>query len=323
MRRRDFITAFGGALAWSVCARAQSALPVVGFLNGASSTDFEKQVDAFRRGLEEGGFVVGRDVVIEFQWAEGHYERLRAMAADLAQRQVAVIVATGGSVAAAKAVTSKIPIVFSMGSDPVKDGLVSNLNRPGGNLTGLTMLNQYLDAKRLELLHEALPKVGAIGVLINPTRRAADTQLKEIQAAASRAAVNLVIIEARADADFDSAFASLVAKRVEALAVASDPFFNSQREQLVAMAARYRVPAIYEWREFVEAGGLMSYGTNLGNEYRQVGIYTARILRGEKPGDLPVQQPTKFDFAINLKTAKTLGIEIPASLLARADQVIE
>jgi ABC-type uncharacterized transport system substrate-binding protein len=324
MRRRDFITVFGFVLAWPLPTRSQqSAIPVVGFLNGASSAEFQHQVAAFRRGLEEGGFVEGTNVVIEYQWAEGQYDRLRAMAADMAHRQVAAIVATGGSVGAAKAATSKIPIIFTMGSDPVKDGLVSNLNRPGGNLTGLTMLNQSLDAKRLELLHELLPNVGVLGVLMNPTWRASDTQLKDVKEAATRAAVSLVIAEAGADGDFDPAFASLIEKRVKALAVASDPFFNSRRKQLVALAARYRIPAIYEWREFVEAGGLMSYGTNLDNEYRQVGIYTARILKGEKPADLPVQQPTKFDLVINLKTAKALGIEVPGSLLARADEVIE
>jgi ABC-type uncharacterized transport system substrate-binding protein len=262
-------------------------------------------------------------VVIDFQWAEGHFEKLGTMAADLAQRQVAAIVATGGSVGAAKAATSNIPIIFTMGSDPVKDGIVSNLNRPGGNLTGLTMLNQSLDAKRLELLHELLPNVGVLGVLMNPTWRASDAQLKDLKEAATRAAVSLIIVEAHAEDDFDSAFESLVEKRVEAVAVASDPFFNSRRRQLVALAARYRIPAIYEWRQFVEAGGLMSYGTNLDDEYRQVGIYTARILKGEKPADLPVQQPTKFDLVINLKTANALGITVPPTLLARANEVIE
>jgi putative tryptophan/tyrosine transport system substrate-binding protein len=324
MRRRDFMTIFGGALAWPVVARAQQpAMPVIGFLNGASSAEFSHQVAAFRQGLKEAGFIEGQNVAIEFRWADGQYDRLAALAEDLVRRRVAVIVAAGGSQPMAKAATSTIPIVFTAGSDPVKAGLVSSLNRPGGNLTGVNMFTVNLDAKRLELLRELLPKADTVAVLINPTFVSADTQLKDIREGALRAGVRLVVLNASADGDFDAAFATLLDTRASALVVGSDPFLNSRREQVVALTARYRIPAIYEWREFAEAGGLMSYGTSLNDMYRQVGVYTARILKGEKPADLPVMQPTKFELVINLKTAKALSLDISPNLLARADEVIE
>ena len=324
MRRRDFMTVFGGALAWPVAARAQQpAMPVIGFLNGASSAEFSHQVAAFRQGLKEAGFIEGQNVAIEFRWADGQYDRLAALAEDLVRRRVAVIVAAGGSQPMAKAATSTIPIVFTAGSDPVKAGLVSSLNRPGGNLTGVNMFTVNLDAKRLELLRELLPKADTVAVLINPTFVSADTQLKDIREGALRAGVRLVVLDASADGDFDAAFATLLDTRASALVVGSDPFLNSRREQVVALTARYRIPAIYEWREFAEAGGLMSYGTSLNDMYRQVGVYTARILKGEKPADLPVMQPTKFELVINLKTAKALSVDISPNLLARADEVIE
>jgi putative tryptophan/tyrosine transport system substrate-binding protein len=313
----------GGAL-WALAVHAQQAvMPVIGFLNGASPAEFAPQVAAFRQGLKEAGFIEGQNVAIEFRWAEGRYDRLPAMADDLVRRHVAVIVAAGGSQPMAKAATSTIPIVFTAGGDPVKEGLVSSLNRPGGNLTGLNMFTVSLDAKRLELLRELLPKADTVAVLINPTFVSAERQLKDLREGASRVGVRLVVFNASADSDFDTAFATLADTRADALVVGSDPFLNSRREQIVALAARHRIPAIYEWREFAEAGGLMSYGTSLDDVYRQVGVYTARILKGEKPADLPVMQSTKFQFVINLKTAKALGLDISPNLLARADEVIE
>jgi putative tryptophan/tyrosine transport system substrate-binding protein len=313
-----------GAAFWALAVHAQPApMPVIGFLNGASPAEFAPQVAAFRQGLKEAGFIDGQNVAIEFRWAEGRYDRLPAMADDLVRRHVAVIVAAGGSQPMAKAATSTIPIVFTAGGDPVKEGLVSSLNRPGGNLTGLNMFTVSLDAKRLELLRELLPKADTVAVLINPTFVSAERQLKDLREGASRVGVRLVVFNASADSDFDTAFATLADTRADALVVGSDPFLNSRREQIVALAARHRIPAIYEWREFAEAGGLMSYGTSLDDVYRQVGVYTARILKGEKPADLPVMQSTKFQFVINLKTAKALGLDISPNLLARADEVIE
>jgi putative ABC transport system substrate-binding protein len=324
MRRRTFIAGMGATVASPLVARAQqSPMPVIGFLNGASSAEFAHQVAAFRQGLKEAGFIEGQNVAIEFRWAEGRYDRLPAMADDLVRRQVAVIVAAGGSQPMAKAATSTILIVFTAGGDPVKEGLVSSLNRPGGNLTGLNMFTVNLDAKRLELLRELLPKADTVGVLINPTFVSAETQLKDVREGASRVGVRLVVLNASGDSDFDSAFATLVDTRADALVVGSDPFLNSRREHIVALAARHRIPAIYEWREFAEAGGLMSYGTSLNDVYRQIGVYTARILKGEKPADLPVMQSTKFEFVINLKTARALGLDVSPNLLARADEVIE
>jgi putative ABC transport system substrate-binding protein len=324
MRRREFTLLLAGAAAWPLASRGQqSAIPVIGFLNGASSTEFTHQVAAFRQALKEGGFIEGQNVAIEFRWGDGQYDRLPALADDLARRQVAVIVATGGAQPAAVAATLTIPIVFTTGSDPVKGGYVSSFNRPSGNSTGVNMFSTALDAKRLQLLRELLPKADAFAALINPTFSRAKTQLEELQEAASRVGVRLVVLNATTGRDFDTAFTMLVDARANGLVVTSDPFFNSRREQLVALAARYRIPAIYEWREFAETGGLMSYGTNLDNEYRQIGVYTARILKGAKPADLPVLQATTFELVINLRTAKAIGLEIPLTLLARAEEVIE
>ncbi len=301
-------------------------MPVVGFIHIGTPDGFAHLVAGFRRGLNEEGFVEGRNVVIQYRWAEGRYERLSALAVDLVGRRVNVLVAGGGenSAIAAKAATSSIPIVFAIGGDPVKLGLVASLSRPGGNLTGLSQFAFMLEAKRLELLHELVPKADAIAVLLNPSLlQFAETQLKDAREGAARAGVRLVVLNASAEADFDSAFASLNEQRAGALVVAAAPFFNSRRRQLVALTARHGVPAIYEWREFAEIGGLMSYGTSLPDAYRQVGVYAGLILKGAKPADLPVLQPTKFELVVNLKTAKALGLTVPQSLLARADEVIE
>jgi len=325
MRRREFIALVGSAaLAAPVLARAQqSPMPIIGFLNGASPAAFAHYVAAFREGLKESGFIEGQNVAIEFRWGEGRYDRLPALATELVGRRVDVIVAAGGALLAAKDATSTIPIVFTAGSDPVKRGVVSSLSRPGGNLTGVNTFTSGLDAKRLALIRELLPKADAIAFLVNPTFVRAKTQLKEVEESASSTGVRLVTLDASADGDFESAFARLVQQRANALVVGSDPFFNSRLERLVALAARDRVPAIYEWREFTDAGGLMSYGANIADAYRQVGVYTGRILKGEKPAELPVVQSTRVELVINLKTAKALGVTVPQSLLARADEVIE
>jgi putative tryptophan/tyrosine transport system substrate-binding protein len=325
MRRRDFITSSGiAAIGWPLSARAQQPrMPVVGFLNSAAPDTFAHLVAAFRRGLTQAGFVEGRNVAIEYRWGEGRYDRLPALAADLVRRQVNVLVATGGTEFVAKAATSTIPIVFAIGGDPVGLGLVASLARPGGNLTGLTIFTTPLEAKRLQLLHEAVSRAEAIAVLINPTLHFADAQRRDVQEGASRVGVRLVMLHASAESDFERAFAALVDERADALVVCADPFFNSRRKQLVALAAHHRVPAIYEWREFAEDGGLMSYGTSLTDAYRQIGGYTGRILKGAKPADLPVLQPTTFELVINLKTAKSLNLSLSPTLLGRADEVIE
>jgi putative ABC transport system substrate-binding protein len=326
MTRRQFITLLGGAAAWPLAARAQQpAMPVVGFLNGSSPESLVNAVVAFRTGLSESGYVEGRNVAIEFRWAQGQYQRLPAMASELVDRKVAVIVA-GGSVAAgfaAKAATTTIPIVFSSGTDPVKVGLVSSLSRPSGNLTGAFILTAELEAKRLQVLHELVPTATVIGILANPNFPDAESQRRDLQAAAQAIAQRVVFLDAANESDIDAAFASLVQQRAGALLVASDPFLFSRRDQIVALAARHGVPAVYQWRDFAAAGGLMSYGTVLAELYRPMGIYVGRILKGAKPSDLPVQQSTKVELIINLKTAQALGLTVPLPLLGRADEVIE
>jgi len=327
MRRREFIALLGAATAWPLGVRGQQQpMPVVGFLNAASPGPLRQQVVApFLGGLKESGYVEGHNVAIEYRWAEGQYDRLPALTADLVRQRVSVLVSGGGASAAlaAKAATTTIPIVFSAGTDPVGLGLVASLNHPGGNLTGVYQFASGLEGKRLGLLHEMVPKATSVAVLINPNFADAESQLRDVQEAAARLGVQLVVVRANAESDFDAAFSTLVRQRAGALLVCSSPFFNERREQLVVLAARHAVPAIFEWRAFAAAGGLMSYGTNLADAYRQIGVYVGQILRGAKPADLPVVQSTKFELVINLTTAKALGIEVPPSLSAEADEVID
>jgi putative ABC transport system substrate-binding protein len=326
MRRREFIAGLAGMVAWPLAAWAQQpAMPVIGFLSGSVSTSISPAVAAFRAGLNEMGFVEGRNVAIEFRWAEGDYQRLPTMAAELVARQVAVIVA-GGTIAspnAAKAATTTIPIVFSSGADPVRSGLVPSLGRPGGNLTGAFILTTELETKRLDLLHEVVPAANVIAMLVNPAYPNVEELVSDVQAAVRSLSKQIVVLHASSEREIEAAFASLVQRRIGALLVASDPFLFGRREQIVALANYHKVPAIYQWREFAALGGLMAYGTTLTETYRTVGLYTGRILKGEKPSDLPVVQSTKVEFVINLKTAKALGLTIPLPLLGRADEVIE
>jgi len=327
MRRRDFISLVGGsAVAWPLAARAQQqAMPVVGFLGTTTPDDFADRVAAFRGGLKEAGYIEGKNVVVEYRWPEGNYDRLPTLAADLVRLQVAVIAAVGGepSPLAAKAATATIPIVFSIGGDPVRLGLVASLNRPGGNITGVNFFQSDLGAKRLGLLHELLPKASVIGMLVNPTFGDAETHVRDAKEAALPLGVQIHVVRARTTDDFDTAFATLAQQKIDALLLANDAFFLSERRKLIALAARYAIAAVYFWREFAVDGGLMSYSPSLSQAYRQVGIYTGKILNGAKPADLPVVQATKFEFVINLKTAKTLGLTFPSGLLAIADEVIE
>jgi len=325
MKRRAFISFLGGAIAPPLSARAQQkAMPVIGFLNGTSPGPFAPYLATFRQGLSETGYTEGQNVAIEYRWAEGHYDWLPELAADLVGRKVDVIAATGGTppAQAAKSATSAIPIVFASGN-PVGDGLVTNLARPDGNLTGVSFLLVELHPKRLELLSELVPQARVIALLVNPNAANAERTIRDVQQAARTKGVQLPILKGSTAREIDAAFTSFVQLHAGAVLIGADPFFGSQREQLVALAARHAIPAIYFLREFAKAGGLISYGASLTGAYRQAGTYVGKILKGAKPADLPVQQPTTFELAINLTTAKALGLTVPQSLLARADEVIE
>ncbi len=327
MRRRELVQLLGGAaVAWPLTARAQQkGMPVIGYLSGASPGPYAPFVAAFLQGLSDTGYVEGQNIAIEYHWAEGHYDRLPALAADLVGRKVDLIAASGGSVSvrAEKSATPTIPIVFTSGDDPVATGLVASLARPGGNLTGVSFLDVELNPKRLELLSELVPQARVIALLVNPNNSNADRTMREVQEAARAKGVQLPILKASTEGEIDAAFTTLVQLQAGALLAAGDPFFFTRREQLAALASRHSVPAIYEARESVVAGGLISYGASFTSVYRQLGIYAGTILKGAKPADLPVQQPTKFELVVNLKTAKALGLTVPQSLLMRADGVIE
>jgi len=327
MRRREFITLLGGvAAAWPLAVRAQQqTTPVVGFMSARSPAEAASDLAAFRHGLGQTGYFEGKNVTIEYRWAEGHYDRLPAMAAELVGRQVAVIAAVGGepSGLAAKAATTTIPIVCSLGGDAVKAGLVAQLNRPGGNITAVTILGAEMGAKRVELTHQLIPNANALAVLINSKFPGGLAEARDIQAAAQSLGLQSNVLDASSASEIDRAFAVLVQNKVDALIINTDPFLLGQRQQIVQLAVRHNIPTVYFLREFVDAGGLTSYGPSVANSYRQAGIYVGRILKGEKAGEIPVVQPTKFDLVINLRTASALGLEIPTNLLVRADEVIE
>jgi putative ABC transport system substrate-binding protein len=326
MRRRAFITLLGSAMASPVVARAQQpTMPVMGFLHTGAAHQSKHIVAAVREGLSDAGYVEGQNLAIEYRWADGQNDRLPGLAADLVRRQVAVIVTTGGTVSAraAKAATATIPIVFASGADPVRAGLVASLSRPGANVTGITQLTNILEPKRLEMLHLAVPDASGIAMLVNPKNVEAENQSKDVQAAAGAIGKRILVLNASSESDIDVAFATLVEQRLGALLVASDPYLSNRHQQLIALAARHAVPAIYQWRDAVENGGLMSYGTDRTDAQRQVGVYVGRILKGEKPADLAIQQAVKVELVLNMKTAKALGLTFPLALLGRADGVIE
>jgi putative ABC transport system substrate-binding protein len=328
LQRRDVITLLGGAaLTWPLIARAQqpAAMPVIGFLSSGTSATWVSFVDAFRRGLNEAGFIDGQNVTIDYRWAEGHYDHLPSLAAELVGRQVAVIFAAGGPDPgrAAKAATSTIPIAFLSATDPVSAGLVPNLNRPGGNITGVSIMGSMMEGKRLELLHELVPKASTIAVLVDPNYPAAKSESQDAQEAAARLGVTSVMLAAGTEADIDAAFATLVQRGAGALLVTQNPFFVSRQKQLFALAIRHALPTLYSLREYAVNGGLASYGPDFRDGFRQAGIYVGRILKGTKPADLPVMQPTRFELVLNLKTARALGLMVPDKLLALADEVIE
>jgi putative tryptophan/tyrosine transport system substrate-binding protein len=326
VNRRDLITLLGGAAAWPLAARAQQpAMPVIGFLGSPSAAEWVPFVTAFQRGLKETGYVEGENVAIEYRWADGQYDRLPVLAADLVRRQVAVIFAAGSAAPAiaAKGVTTAIPIVFALGADPVQFGLVASLNRPGGNVTGINFLVADLVEKALGLMHELIPSVTTGGMFVNPNNPNAESVTRNARETARSLGLQIHILNVGTKAEIDSAFEMVREQRIDMLASGADPFLLGRREQFVALAARHAVPAIYFAREFVSAGGLMSYGTSISDAYRRAGVYTGKILKGAKPADLPVEQSTRFEFVLNLKTAKSLGVSVPDKLLALADEVIE
>jgi putative ABC transport system substrate-binding protein len=325
MRRRDFLGVLAGATAaWprTACGQ-QSSMPVIGFLSTSSRLQFASRLDEFHRGLSEAGYVDGRNVAVEYRWAEGQYDRLPALAANLVKQKVDVIFANGPAAPVAKAATSTIPVIFVVGSDPVAVGLIASLNRPGGNLTGATSLNVRTGPKRLELLHELVPTATVIGLLYNPTNSIGVTEPKDVETAARALGLDLHILQASTDQELESAFATLVQLRANGLVVATDAFLTSQSERLAALASRHAVPTVFQYREFAMAGGLMSYGGDLKEADHLAGVYTGRVLKGEKPANLPVYQATKVELIINLKAAKALGINVPNTLIGRADEVIE
>jgi putative ABC transport system substrate-binding protein len=326
MRRREFMTLLGGAAVWPLTAHAQQpTMPVLGFMSARSPGEAASDLAAFRQGLGQAGYFEGKNVAIEYRWAEGHYDRLPGMAAELVARQVAVIAATGGepSGLAAKAATTTIPIVCTLGGDAVAAGLVAQLNRPGGNITGVTIIGIEMGPKRVDLAHKLVPDAAVLAMLINSKFPMAPAEMREMQAAARSLGLEMTVVDASGESEIEAAFTTLARDKASALLVNTDPLLLGQREQIVQLAARHKIPTLYFLREFVDAGGLMSYGPNIHNGYRQAGIYVGRILKGEKVGELPVVQPTKFDLVINLRTARTLGLEIPTVLLVLADEVIE
>ena len=324
MRRREFIGIAGGAAVWPLAGRAQQPqMPVIGYISGGSASFYQSILPAFREGLREQGYIEGQNVTIEYRWAEGDYDRLPAFVTEFVSRKVDVIAATGPSSMTAKAATSTIPIVFTSGSDPVADGRVVSLARPGGNLTGVSFLTVELNPKRFELISEMVPQARTIGLLFNPNQASTETVIRQVAAAAKAKSIELKVLDVSAGVDFETAFVALQKFKAGALIVQTDPFIDARRDQLIDLAARFAVPAIYGFREFALAGGLMSYGVSITDVYRHAGLYVGKILKGAKPAELPVQQPTKFELIINLKTAKTLSLTIPPTLLARADEVVE